>query len=129
MTTSQFIAGLLGPPLIAVAAFMLLRRNAFAEFVEQAANNRPVIFIAGVILMVAGLAMLQVHNLWVSDWRVLITIFAWLMLIGGAIRILFADMFAPLVEKFGTDHPMVLVQAVIVLALGAFFTAKAHSLL
>ena len=129
MTTSQFIAGLLGPPLMIVAAFMLFRREAFRTFIEQAAQSRPVIFLAGVMLMVAGLAMIQVHNLWVPDWRILITIFAWLTLLGGIVRILFADIFAPLVEKFGTNHPLVLVQALIVLALGAFFTAKAHSLL
>ncbi len=113
---------------MAVAAFMLLRRDAFKVFIEQAANSRPIIFLAGVILMVAGLAMIQVHNLWVADWRVLITIFAWLTLLGGLVRILFSDAFAPLVERFGTDHPLILVQALIVLALGAFFTAKAHSL-
>ena len=38
--------------------------------------------------MPAGLAIVLTHNVWVADWRVLITILGWLAAIGGAVRIL-----------------------------------------
>jgi uncharacterized membrane protein len=31
------------------------------------------------------------HNVWVPNWRVLITLLGWLMLVRGAARILFTD--------------------------------------
>ena len=33
------------------------------------------------------LAIVLTHNLWTADWRVLITIFGWLNVVGGAIRL------------------------------------------
>ena len=35
----------------------------------------------------AGLAIVLTHNIWTADWRVLITIFGWLNVIGGAVRL------------------------------------------
>ena len=40
---------------------------------------------------VAGLAIVLAHNVWVPNWRVLITLLGWLMLVRGAARILFTD--------------------------------------
>jgi hypothetical protein len=31
----------------------------------------------------------RVHNHWAADWAVLVTIFGWLLLIGGLVRMLF----------------------------------------
>ena len=50
--------------------------------------------------MPAGLAIVLTHNIWAADWRVLITLFGWLNVIGGALR-LFAP---PLLMKTGTRH-------------------------
>jgi hypothetical protein len=44
-------------------------------------------FLSGIIIMPAGLAIVLTHNLWAADWRVLITIFGWLNVVGGAIRL------------------------------------------
>ena len=38
--------------------------------------------------MPMGLAIELVHNVWVADWRVLITLFGWINTIGGALRLL-----------------------------------------
>ncbi len=37
----------------------------------------------GVVTLVIGLAMVLVHNVWVLDWRVAITILGWLTLLKG----------------------------------------------
>jgi hypothetical protein len=47
-------------------------------------------FLAALIgpVMVAGLAIVLYHNLWVADWRVIVTLLGWAGAIGGAARIL-----------------------------------------
>ena len=45
----------------------------------------------------AGLAIVLYHNLWVLDWRVIITVLGWLAVIGGTMRIIFFRT----VEKLG----------------------------
>ena len=56
--------------------------------------------------MTAGLAIVLYHNVWAADWRVLITLFGWMGVIGGAIRIICFSA----VKKIGTvmlDKPWV----------------------
>jgi hypothetical protein len=47
------------------------------------------IFIAGFLALLGGLAIVNTHNLWVAGWPIIITIFGWLAVIGGIIRIAF----------------------------------------
>ncbi|MFA9473905.1 MAG: hypothetical protein ACERJ2_04985 [Filomicrobium sp.] len=129
MTTSQFIAGLIGPLFMAIAAFMVVRRDTFLEFAKAAARDRPLIFFAGAILLVSGLAIVQVHNLWVADWRVIITLIGWLGVLGGIVRIFLPEFAQSIVDEIKPDHPAVIITAAAYFALGAFLTAKAHSIL
>jgi hypothetical protein len=39
-------------------------------------GSRALIFITGVLALLAGLIVVNAHNLWVPDWRVLITALA-----------------------------------------------------
>lgn len=128
MTTSQFIAGLAGPLFMAIAAFMMIRRESFADFAREAVTNRPLIFLAGVLLLIAGLSIIQTHNLWVGDWRVIITLLGWLGVLGGLVRIFSPDYAQTIVDNIKPDHPAVTVTAVLYFALGAFLTAKAYAL-
>ena len=43
--------------------------------------------ILGLLALTAGLAMLNVHRTWTSDWRVMITVLGWLFVVTGVIRI------------------------------------------
>ena len=129
MTTSQFIAGLIGPLFMAIAAFMVIRRDSFQEFAKAAAYDRPLIFLAGGILLVSGLAIVQVHNLWVSDWRVIITLLGWLCVLGGLIRIFSPEFARSIVDEIKPGHPAIVITGAAYFALGAFLTAKAHGIL
>ncbi|MCH9807613.1 MAG: hypothetical protein K0U74_07775 [Alphaproteobacteria bacterium] len=128
MTTSQFIAGLIGPVSMAIATFMVIRRESFAQFTREAVSNRPLIFLAGILLMLAGLTIIQTHNLWVWDWRVIITVLGWLCVLGGLVRIFSPEYAQTIVDNIKPDHPAVIVTAVLYFALGAFLTAKAYAI-
>ncbi len=129
MSTSQFIAGMIGPVFMAIAAFMVIRRDAFGEFARAAVSDRPVIFLAGVLLLIAGVAIVQAHNLWTDDWRVIITLLGWLGVLGGVGRIFFPDFAKPIVDYIKSDNPAVIVTAVLYFAFGAYLLAKAHAYL
>ena len=45
----------------------------------------------GLLDFVAGLGIVLIHNVWALNWRVLITLIGWLMLVRGAARILVTD--------------------------------------
>lgn len=88
METSIFLAMLIGPVMLAAAISMLVNRESQRAMAREFLDNPPLIYISGVLVMTAGLAIVLNHNVWAADWRVIITLFGWMATIGGAIRIL-----------------------------------------
>jgi uncharacterized protein YjeT (DUF2065 family) len=88
MQTSYFIAQILGPTLVIMGVGLLATPDAFRETASEFLRSRALIYLAGLLALVPGLAIVLTHNVWVTDWRVLITIFGWLAVIGGAFRIM-----------------------------------------
>ena len=72
--TSKMIAALIGPTLIAIAAAMLLNFRSFPQLAEQISRDPALIFLSGVLLFVAGLAIVRAHNIWAGGWPVLVTV-------------------------------------------------------
>ena len=89
MTTSLFLAKLIGPVLLAGALGLFFNAASFRAMAEDMIKNRAMIYLSGLMIMPAGLAIILTHNVWTADWRAAITIFGWLMAIGGAVRIAF----------------------------------------
>lgn len=88
MTPSTFIARIMGPLLVVMGLGTLLQTEAFRAMAQESLQSPAVIYFSGIIALTIGLVVLNVHNLWVRDWRVVITIFGWLALIGGIFRLL-----------------------------------------
>jgi len=122
VNTSIFLAKLIGPFALALGLGVLINRAKMRTVLDEFIRNRALMFIAGVITMTAGLAIVLTHNLWVADWRVLITLLGSLGAITGAFRII-----APQdAIKFGRhvyEQPNgILFGAAIWLAIGAILT-------
>lgn len=88
METSLFLAQIIGPTLAVIGAGIVLNPGQFREVAQDIMRNPGLVFVIGHIALPAGIATVLVHNLWVADWPVIITILGWLGIIGGAIRIL-----------------------------------------
>jgi len=82
MELSNYLAGIWGISLVIIPLAMLTKdgyiRKLFAK-IETEEN----LFCWGIGSFVIGIAMVLAHNVWVNDWRVVITIFGWISLIKG----------------------------------------------
>lgn len=87
MTTSIFLARLMGPVFLVIGAALLVNGVVLRALTQEFLNSHALIFLSGLITLPAGLAVVLTHNVWTPDWRVLITILGWLLVIGGAVRI------------------------------------------
>ena len=88
MQRSIYLARLIGPPLIVAGVGMLFNGGAYRALFEQFLASSALIFLSGVIVLPVGIAIVLAHNLWVKDWRVIITVFGWLAIAGGVARML-----------------------------------------
>jgi hypothetical protein len=88
MTNSIFLARLIGPVALAFGLALALNGAVFREIAERFIGDRTLVFLAGLVTLPAFLAVLLTHNVWVLDWRLLITLIGWLGTIAGAIRVI-----------------------------------------
>src|SRR5262249_6026770 len=94
------------PLLLLPGIGMLANPRVFRAMASEVVGNVTLIYLFGLIDFAAGLAIVLTHNVWVPNWRVLITSLGWLLLVRGAARILFTDRvmeFAKTVVRKQTD--------------------------
>jgi predicted MFS family arabinose efflux permease len=87
MSTSVFIARLIGPVMLVIGLAVFTNQRAFREMAEEFLASRALLFLSGLLIMPVGLAIVLTHNIWAADGRVMITLFGWLNVIGGALRL------------------------------------------
>lgn len=122
MQTSIYLARLIGPMLLVIGVGMLINRDGYRSMAREFLGSRALIYIAGLLAFLPGLALVLAHNVWVADWRVIVTVLGWLAVIGGTFRILFPQE----VTRIGTRaiaYPnTLLIGGVATLILGAFLS-------
>lgn len=126
MTPSTFIARILGPLMVVVGLGLLIQTHSFRLMAIEALRNPANIYFSGFVTLAAALAILNVHNLWVRDWRVIITIFGWLGLIGGIFRILATSFVQNIGLEILTRPRGLVVGAVIGLVIGGYLSIMGY---
>jgi len=89
MANSKQIAGLVGPTLVA----MLVAESPLVQPHLYDSQIPPVVYLSGVLMFVAGLAVVRVHNIWARNWTVLVTLTGWFFLVLGLIRMFAASQY------------------------------------
>src|SRR5262249_22396041 len=79
MSTSIFLARLIGPVMTLVGVSLLVDEAAFRKMALEFLRNPALIFFSGMIMMSAGLVVVLTHNVWVLDWHVIITLLGWVL--------------------------------------------------
>lgn len=126
MQTSLFIAKLIGPIVVVAGLTALLNPQAMREMAKEFLASRALLFIGGVMALLAGLAVVNTHNRWVADWPVIITLFGWLSIVGGILRIGFPAFTKSTGEKMMGNESALRVIGGVQLLIGAFLSYKGY---
>ena len=121
MSNAKQVGGLVGPAIVAilVSEFPLFQPNLYD------AQIPPVIYLSGVLMFVAGLAVVRAHNVWARNWTVLITLSGWFFLALGLVRMFAATPYRQTTQGAGSMTFMVLEGFFLVVAL--IITFKSYS--
>ncbi len=87
MPTSLFIAKLWGPMFLVLGAALLTRPEAFRALLGEFLASGVLMYLAGFLGLLAGLALVLAHNVWALDWRVLITLIGWASIVRALVTI------------------------------------------
>jgi hypothetical protein len=118
MTTSKYIARLMGPVLLAMGLGMVIENETMRALAQEFLTNRGLIYLSGILTLLAGLAIVNAHNLWVPDWRVIVTVLGWLGIVGGVLRILLTGQVQALGTGIASHAAAVIAGGLATLALG-----------
>jgi hypothetical protein len=99
MPTSIFLAKLLGPILLVAGIAMLVNRKQLDAIGQELLRSPLILLLLGIIDLAVGLAIVLTHNVWVADWRVIVTLLGWLLMVRGTVRMLIPDQVKPLGAK------------------------------
>jgi hypothetical protein len=81
-----FLAKLIGLYCIVIAVAMSIDKPATVNAIVALVGSPPLVFLVGLIVVAAGLAMVLSHNVWRgSALAVAVTIIGWLTLVKGAL--------------------------------------------
>jgi uncharacterized protein YjeT (DUF2065 family) len=87
MTDAQ-IFQVLGIVYLAVGIGMLINPDFYKKLMSEFSENPPSMYLSGLAALVIGYLLVRFHNIWPSDWPVIITIFGWVALIKGLFLLL-----------------------------------------
>jgi len=119
MAPSRYLAKLIGPVFLAMGLGLLLNGPLFRAMGEQFLASYALIYLSGLLVLPAGLAIVLAHNVWTADWRVLITVLGWLGIVGGALRIMFPQFVVTVGTAMFSQAATPLIAGIGVTALGA----------
>jgi uncharacterized membrane protein HdeD (DUF308 family) len=85
----------------------------------------PVVYLSGVLMFVAGLAIVRAHNVWARDWTALVTLSGWFLLLLGLIRMFAASQYRE--ASANTSSLVFMGLEGCLVAVGLVITFKAYS--
>jgi hypothetical protein len=118
MQTSVFLAKLIGPILVLAGAALLVNRKLMDAIARELLSGPLLLPLLGLLDFAAGLAIVLTHNVWVADWRVIITILGWLLMVRGAVRLLITDQARAFGSKLLKNKNAVTIALAVTLGLG-----------
>ena len=115
MEISIFFARLWGSFFIIFGLLFIITRQ-LGKTIEMT-DDKAFVISTGYITLLMGLVTVILHNLWVADWRVIITVLGWSTLIKGVMKVGFPEQIHKQAQRFKKKQWL---SAVFLILFGAF---------
>lgn len=125
MDMSIFFAKFLGLYLLIIGALLLFRKPQMILMVQSV--TPAAIFFSGLLAILFGLFIVILHNVWVMNWKVLITLIGYLALVKGVIRLFMPETIKRVMMKTVQSGLAYAVMIIVILALGVCLTYHGFS--
>ena len=125
MQTSLFIAKIVGPMLVVPGLIGLANPGHVKTVGEEFLKSPALIFVAGAMALIAGLAVVNTHAVW-TGWPIIITLMGWIMVAAGIMRMGFPGLVASMGKSMITSEPLLRGLGALQVVLGAFIMWKAY---
>ncbi len=115
MEISIFFAQLWGSYFV-IFGLLFIITGQLGKTIEMT-DDKVFVISTGYITLLMGLVTVILHNIWVADWRVAITILGWSTLIKGIMKIGFPEQIHKQAQRFNKKQ---MISAAFMIILGAW---------
>lgn len=98
MCISMFYAQVIGLWLFLVALAMLVHHDRFKKTVGETLTHAGLMTFTGLIALGLGLLIVISHNIWVAAWPVVVTLFGWVLIFQGVMRLFWPESFSKMMR-------------------------------
>lgn len=118
MHISIFLAKAIGVYFLIIGIGMTINAKRIKPLLLDILNNPPLLFVTGFIALILGILLVISHNIWTMDFRLLITLIAWLCLTKGTIRVMFPQVAVTMSRKWVQSDISYYISMLILVILG-----------
>jgi hypothetical protein len=89
MELSIFVAKIISLAYLSAGVGILSGQLNLSKMIKDFEGSPGLTYVAGIFTLVMGMLLVKHHNIWVHNWRVLITIVGWIALFKGMMLMAF----------------------------------------
>ena len=116
----------MGPFFIVLGIGVLINHVYYAAAVAEAVHIPTLIYLSGLMSLLAGIVILNAYRAWTADWRIVITLVGWVLAIAGVVRIVFPRVTVMLATSLYSGPRAMGVVGLLVLVVGGFLSLQAY---
>lgn len=120
MQNSTMLAQAFGIYLVVMGAVILVNHKYFVSTINAFVKDKALQLVTSIFTVFAGSFLVAYHNVWVKNWMVVITVLCWMTLLKGVLKLLIPDLDQKIAKAYSHNFVLVVVNALIAVALGAF---------
>jgi len=127
MPPSVYLARLTGPVLAVAGLGMLISPQHFMTIVAGFLCEPALIYLGALLGLLGGTAIVLAHNIWVADWRVIITLLGWISVVDSAAWLLLPQPMQSLAPALTASSTLPFIAGAVILLLGAVLCYVGYS--
>ncbi|HEX8932103.1 MAG TPA: hypothetical protein VF810_03035 [Patescibacteria group bacterium] len=121
MELSLLLAKIIGLTFMLTSIALLVNRKNI-DLLFRLYSHLEAIFITGFLETVLGLILIVIHNLWLFDFRGLITAIGWILLLRGLGRLIYPERSLRIIAKFKSLQKFFVYLLIVVFLIGCYLT-------
>ena len=120
METAILIGRLFAVIYLAVGLGLILSPGHYRKMMTDFIDSPGVLYLGGLLAMVAGLLIVLHHNVWTADWTLLITLLGWAAVLKGGLILVFPGLMTDQFSRLSANTSLTTVAGVTAMLFGLF---------
>lgn len=102
MPTSFLIAQIAGTYLVVTGLALALNITHFKKVLKSLNKYKPTVLLLSIVLLILGLMLITIHNIWENNFRGVITVLGWVMVVKAIAFLFFTEKMTKLTQGFAS---------------------------